>query len=73
MTVIVIRIILVATILAAMGIILLGIHRLMGSRLDSHKDDVERLRRDVRERRDVVSPESSFHALFAPHHHRHYH
>lgn len=53
--------------LGAMVIVLLGVGHLFNGKFATHKDEIEKLRKDVQEHRDVVSRSSAFGPLFARH------
>lgn len=57
--------VIVIMILGAVVILLLGINHLFSGNFDVRKDDVEELRRDVKDSDHVISKKSSFHILVA--------
>lgn len=60
MTIIILKFIAVVVILAAMLMILLGIGHLFSGNFHSDSEDAEKLRQDVENNTDVVSPRSLF-------------
>ena len=60
MTIIILKFIAVVVILAAMLMILLGIGHLFSGNFHSDSEETEKLRQDVENNEDVVSPRSLF-------------
>lgn len=63
MTIMILKIVAVAVILAAMLIIILGIGHLLIGSFNTDRDDINQLRHDVESKHDVVSGKNMFHDL----------
>lgn len=64
---VVIKIILVVVLLVAMVMVLLGIGHLFSGNFNTVQNDIDELRREVRERDEVISAKNSFHAFLGSH------
>lgn len=63
MAISVLKIILVLIILSAMIIILLTVDHFLGHAFESNNDDVEELRHDIKERKNIITDKSTFRHL----------
>ena len=63
MVISVFKAVLIIVILGVMVLILLGINHLFAGNFDADEDDAAELRKDLDERKDVISDQSVFHDL----------